>query len=65
MSQKRPSFRAACEWIAANDEDTYTDPAEIVIESGMTCALIADLFGCWPEYVAERVARIRTEGAPQ
>jgi hypothetical protein len=63
MAAKRPAFRDAIQWIAEQDEPGYFDADEIEQESGVACALIADLWGCEPSYVAERVARIRQEQA--
>lgn len=56
---KRPAFRDAIQWIAEQDEPSYTEPDEIEQESGVACALIADLWGCEPSYVAAKVAAYR------
>lgn len=63
MAAKRPSFSAAVRWIAEQDEPTYFDADEIEQESGVACALIADLWGCDPSYVAAKVAAYREANA--
>lgn len=53
------SYRKAIRWIAYEDEPTYTRPEEIEVESGMTVALVADLFGKATDAVAADVSRLR------
>lgn len=57
---KRASYREGVAWIALNDdpgEDHALDPSEI--QSMITVALLADLFGKEPYYVAVDVVRYR------
>lgn len=61
------SYRQAVEWIALEDEPTYLWADEILQESGVSVALVADLFGKAPDAVALAVqlvrVRIAAEGA--
>jgi hypothetical protein len=54
-----PSYTAAVRWIACEDEPGYLDPEEIVRESGVSVALVADVYGRFDQQVAEDVARFR------
>lgn len=54
----RPSLRQAIQWIADNDETGETDIA--VLETLISVALVADLFGKSTTYVATRVMAVRT-----
>lgn len=57
MSAK-PSYRAAVEWIAVNDNPGAAEPPE-TLESYLTVALVADQFGVDVKRVAEDVANFR------
>lgn len=54
----RASYRAACQWIADNDNSGSNDTSQ-EIEGYITAALVADIFGKTPEAVALTVAKIR------
>lgn len=56
---RRPSYREGVRWIAANDEPTVTDLA--TLESLISVALLADLFGHPRSKVALDVARVREQ----
>lgn len=62
---RRPSYRAAVEWIAREDEPSYTDAAEVMVESGVAIGLVADLWGKLDEDVANDVARWRRRAGVQ
>jgi len=57
---KRPSIRAAVEWIAFNDEPNARDVEEIA--GFISTLLVADLFGVPATEVARRVVHIREAG---
>jgi hypothetical protein len=50
---KRPSLKAAVEWIAYNDEPGEFDQESV--DGLISVLLVADLFGVPPEMVARRV----------
>jgi hypothetical protein len=54
----RPSFTAACGWIAYNDSGADGDD-ETLIRDYLTTALVADLFGATTTEVAAKVAKLR------
>lgn len=58
---KRPSLKAAVEWIAHNDEPSEMD--EDVMSGFPSVALIADLFGIEAIKVAQKVIRKRKDEA--
>lgn len=59
---KRPSYRSAIEWIAANDEtgSADADRPEIVAELVTSC-LVADIFEVERERVGRDVVQLRHE----
>lgn len=57
----RASYREAVRWIAREDEPGYLDAADVERESGLTVALIADLWRKQPHHVAADVARYRRQ----
>lgn len=57
---KRPSYRAAVEFIALNDEPLDHDPDSI--ENYTTVVMVAALFDVETSRVADDVARIRVQG---
>lgn len=59
MSQARPTYRAAIEWIAINDSPGDAEPEE-ALRGYLTVALVADLFGLSCERVAKDVAALRS-----
>ncbi len=59
MSQPRPTYRAAIEWIAANDSPGDAEPEE-ALRGYLTVALVADLFSLSCERVAKDVAALRS-----
>ena len=64
LSQTRPTYRAAIEWIAANDSLGDSEPEE-ALRDYLTVALAADLFGVSCERVAKDVAALRTPEKPK
>jgi hypothetical protein len=54
---KRPSYRAAIEWLAFNDEPTLKDAEEI--GSLVTTSLVADMFDLDHKVVAVDILRCR------
>ena len=58
---KRPSYRAAVQWIADNDETAETDVRELALL--ISVSLVADLFGKHVDDVAKDVARARAKEA--
>lgn len=54
---KRPSLKAAIDWIAENDEPTGADESEA--SDLISVALTADLFGISTEAVAKKVVAYR------
>lgn len=58
ITNNRPTFRSAVEWVALNDNSGNGD-SEDVIASYISVALVADLYGSQIEYVAKRVAGYR------
>jgi hypothetical protein len=62
---KRPSYRAAIEWIAENDDTTWLDPEEWFTDIhgereppySVTAVLVADLFDVPPLRVAKDLQR--------
>lgn len=54
----RPSYRAAIEWIALNDNPAAAEPEE-ALRGYLTVALVADLFAVSIERVAKDVAAAR------
>ncbi len=63
---KRPSYRAAIEWIAHNDsasDDGNLDPS--TVGELVSSALVADLFGATTEKVGRDVVAYRTKNADE
>lgn len=56
---KRPSLKAAIDWIARHDEPTEMDPSEM--EGLISVVMVADLFGVEAMSVAERVIKQRNK----
>lgn len=58
---KRPSFKAAIEWIAFNDEPKVFNQEEM--SNLISVLLIADIFDISPELVAKKVIakRLKTK----
>ncbi|MCL4683040.1 MAG: hypothetical protein KJZ92_17465 [Rhodocyclaceae bacterium] len=56
----RPTYRAAIEWIAANDNPGAAEPSE-TLKGYLTVALVADLFGVDVKRAAEDVANFRNK----
>jgi hypothetical protein len=54
----RPSFTAACGWIAYNDSAADGDDCN-AIRDYLTTALVADLFNATTQEVAAKVAKLR------
>jgi hypothetical protein len=54
---KRPGYREAVRWIAANDEPTDLDAFNVA--GYLTTVLVADLFGVDAERVAGDVVKLR------
>lgn len=60
---KKPSYRFAVAWIAANDEAGSSDATDREIVAGyVSTLLVADLFGCDPALVAADVVSRRLAG---
>lgn len=64
MSQARPTYRAAVEWIATNDSPGDAEFEE-ALRGYLTVALVADLFGVSCERVAKDVAALRVPEKPK
>lgn len=64
---KRASYRAAIEWIAANDEAGTDGPGNPDAEANVACyvttLLVADLFDADPQRIARDVMRARRKDA--
>jgi hypothetical protein len=56
---RRPTLKAAIEWIAANDEPEETDVEAIACQ--VSTALVADLFGKTPGSIAVRIIATRNK----
>lgn len=54
---KRPTYRAAVQWIADNDDASEMDAG--VVEKSLTAALVADLFSVETKRVARHVVKQR------
>ena len=55
--RKRPSLKAAVEWIALNDDTADMNPASV--GSSVSVLLVADLFGANSYALALRIVEIR------
>jgi hypothetical protein len=54
---KRPSYKAAVEWIAVNDEPTWSDFNDV--NSMLTVCCVADMFEVATERVTKDVLKVR------